>query len=351
MTSERFQSLIERLKSPSKRVSILVAGDLCLDRYVFGSVDRISPEAPVPVLCQERSEERLGCMANVAVNIAALREAMPIHQRIYGTIGIDKEGERLSEALAKLGSEWTSLRLLKDSTRPTTQKTRFIAGSHHQMLRVDREECHALSAELQKQCLEFFAEDLKDAKLLILQDYAKGFFTEEFLSKAKALAKGLGVRTILDPNRVTPPEFYQGVSLITPNIAEAERLLDGRMNLAKGAEDKVIEAACGELKSKLHLEMCLITRSSHGMTLLDADDRISHFPAVARSVFDVTGAGDTVVGVIGAALAAGFSIEEACWLSTAAASVVVAKVGTATASTAEIINELQRLSEIAPTHQ
>jgi rfaE bifunctional protein kinase chain/domain len=237
-------------------------------------------------------------------------------------------------------------RIVKDPGRPTTVKTRYLAGSHHQLLRVDREDTSPLSHEIEKTLLGQLKDDLAATKILLLQDYAKGFFSREFLAQIKDRAKSARVPVILDPNRNTAPEAYAGVTLITPNVAEAERLLEGRISLAKGADTAQVEIACRELKKRLDLEMCLITRSAHGMTLLDKDDRIFHFPSVARSVFDVTGAGDTVIATLAAALAHDYSAEEACWMATAAASVVVAKVGTATASVAEIIPELQRTAQM-----
>ena len=353
MTSDRFKSLIQKLqnfaKNPATQKSmptVLVAGDVCMDRFVFGSVDRISPEAPVPVLFEERIDDRLGCMANVAVNLAALATAMPITQKVFGVVGDDEIGRKI---LKDLGSESLGSlisRIESDPLRPTTLKTRYLAGSHHQLLRVDRENTAGLSPKIQKNILDQMAKDLPSAKLLLLQDYAKGFFSGGFLQQIKELARQHKIPVILDPNRNTPAEFYRSVKLITPNVAEAEALLDGKISLAKGADSAAVEKACRELKKRLDLEMCLITRSAHGMTLLDQDDQIFHFPSVARSVFDVTGAGDTVIAVLAAGLAHDFSPEESCWMASAAASVVVAKVGTATATIAEIIPELQRISEL-----
>ncbi len=324
-------------KSRAARVGVI--GDLCLDRFVFGSVDRISPEAPVPVLHVDRRVDRLGCAANVCTNLASLKDAFQLEQEVYSVVGADEIGREVRRQLRELGPGLKE-HLIEDASRPTTLKTRFLAGAHHQMLRVDDENTHALDAASETKLLASLKAALPSMKVLIVQDYAKGLLSERLLPQVLQAARAAGVLTLLDPNTRTPSDRYRGADLITPNVHEAEILLGG-VALHKGRDDERIAEACRELKRRLDLRMCLITRSAHGMTFLDERDQAFHFPAISRSVFDVTGAGDTVVAVLAAALACGASPQVACILATAAASVVVAKVGTATASAAEIAGELE----------
>jgi D-beta-D-heptose 7-phosphate kinase/D-beta-D-heptose 1-phosphate adenosyltransferase len=320
---------------PEARVGVV--GDLAVDRFVFGSVDRISPEAPVPVLVAENVQDRLGCAANVARGLAALREPFRLQCEVIGAVGADADGEALVKSLQELG-RGIHVRVLRDSSRPTTLKTRFLAGSQQQLLRVDRESTSQLSAELDQGLREHVKAALPGLKTLIVQDYAKGLFSEAFLSWLFQEARAAGVLTIVDPNPRTPGRFYRGAGLLTPNVAEAEALL-GR-SLGKGRDNEVVAEACRELKNKYALDKVLITRSAHGMTLLDEGFQAHHFPSIARAVYDVTGAGDTVVATLGAAYASGASLPVACTLATVAASIVVGKVGTATATVDELRAEL-----------
>ncbi len=347
MTSEllgQAQDLISKKQKSAKGVGIV--GDLALDRFIFGGVERISPEAPVPVLLVERQQEKLGCAANVAANLAELKSNWDFPLYVTGVIGEDVNGKALLGSLKALHSDLHA-DVLVDSSRPTTVKTRFLAGSRdhvgfqHQLLRVDEESKHNLSSELATRLVKHVESILPKISVLVIQDYAKGVLSLETFQAILALAKKHHVLTIVDPNRNTPAQAYVGAGLITPNVSEAEAFL-GR-SLSKGADHKIIEQACHELKEKMKLQMCMITRSAHGMTLLDEDNTIHHFPSIARAVYDVTGAGDTVVAVLAASLSVGATMSAACVLATAAAGVVVAKVGTATASHSEIAKELHRL--------
>jgi D-beta-D-heptose 7-phosphate kinase / D-beta-D-heptose 1-phosphate adenosyltransferase len=327
------------LKSARKETSLGIVGDLCLDRFVFGSVDRISPEAPVPVLHQERVEERLGCTANVCTNIAALGDALPVAQQLFSVVGDDALGHSLEAMLGAVGPTLRA-RLVRDKTRPTTLKTRFLAGSQHQLLRVDDESSQALATDLSEKLLAHLVEAMPSFGVMIVQDYAKGLLSSKFLNACLEEARAQKVFTLVDPHRKTPASAYRGASLLKPNVQEAEILLGGNFSLEKGRDDTRVEEAAQRLRDQLDVANVLITRSGHGMTLLPETGPVRHFPALARSVYDVTGAGDTTVAVLGAFLAAGAPIELACAVSVAAASVVVAKVGTATASLDEIEAEL-----------
>ncbi len=324
-------------ESHRSRATLGVIGDVALDVYIQGSVDRISPEAPVPVLQVERSFEKLGCAANVVENLLALAKSFQLGVEIIGLVGRDEAGQKIRQHLASrdaaLKCHW-----LEDPSRPTIQKTRFLAGSQHQLLRVDYEKTHPLDSEIENLLIEKIEGASSRVQGWIVQDYSKGLLSPRVMQKLLTAAKKHKIPVFVDPHRNTPPEFYRGVTLLTPNVAESESLL-GR-TLHKGQDNEEIAAACLEIKDKLQLEMVLLTRSQYGMTLLDGKNQIHHFPAISRAVFDVTGAGDTVVAVFGASLLCGASLEVAGSLATAAASVVVAKVGTATASPDEILAEL-----------
>lgn len=332
-----FSSFLKDARQDSR---LGIVGDLCVDRFVFGSVDRISPEAPVPVLHQERVDERLGCTANVCTNIAALGSRLPIKQHLYSVVGNDSLGNSLEKMLTAIGPSLAT-KLLRDSARPTTLKTRFLAGSQHQLLRVDDESSHPLSPALSKSLAEAITKDMGSFKVLVLQDYAKGLLSPELLSECLQQARAQNVFTLVDPHRKTSALAYKGASLIKPNVQEAEILLGGGFSFDKGRDNARVEEGARRLRDLLDIPNVLVTRSAYGMTLLPESGAARHFPALARSVFDVTGAGDTTIAVLGAMLAAGSSLELACAVSVAAASVVVAKVGTATASLEEIETELE----------
>jgi len=331
------RDFLTRPNSKTSGARVGVIGDLALDRYIFGSVERISPEAPVPVLHVERHFDKPGCAANVCENLAALKEAFKLKVDVLGVVGADSSGLDLINRLAAHGSDF-SVHVVKDPARPTILKTRYMAGAQHQLLRVDVEDTAHLTPAAEKEFLKNFYATLGSVNGLIIQDYAKGLLSEKLLREVLDAARAKKIPTLVDPNRNTPGHFYKGATLITPNIAESEALL-GR-SLKKGANDNEVADACFELKKRLSLEMVMITRSQYGITLVDAADVVRHFPAISRAVFDVTGAGDTVVSVFAGAYLSGASIPVACILATAAASVVVAKVGTATASVQEILDEL-----------
>lgn len=321
---------------------LAVAGDVGIDRFAFGVVDRISPEAPVPVLAVDRFEERPGCAANVVENIAALKPLFDFPLSVVSVVGDDEAGRTLGARLKAIANA----PLVVDKERPTTLKTRYIAGTQHQLLRVDQESVRPLTAAVAAEAERRIEALLGSIKVLVVQDYAKGFFDGGLMSRVLKKARAAGVMTIVDPHSKTPAETYRGAGLVTPNVAEAEKLL-GR-SLHRGVDDQEIADAALELKTRFDLDRAIITRSGHGMTLADKSGSIRHFPAVARAVYDVTGAGDTVVALLAAGFAGGLDADVACLVATAAASVVVGKVGTASATPAEILTELERSFGRAP---
>ncbi|HVJ65910.1 MAG TPA: PfkB family carbohydrate kinase [Bdellovibrionota bacterium] len=337
MTQELVGQVRSLLTNPPARGAIAVLGDLGLDKYVFGAVERVSPEAPVLVLHAEREEFRLGCAANVLRNLAALGSETHLKLGVYGISGDDANADAMTAQIEALG-DIDDMVILRDASRPTIVKTRFIAGSHHQLLRCDVESSASVKASL--------VEDLKNKikhaphpySVLVIEDYGKGLLQPAMLADLFAWAREHGVMTMVDPNRNTDPRAYAGADLITPNILEAEILL-GR-SLQKGASDEVTEAAAREIQSKFQIKNVVLKRSAHGMTLVDATGQVAHFAARAKEVFDVTGAGDTVVAVLAAARAWGADLITATYLANLGAGLVVAKAGAATVDRAELIDAL-----------
>ena len=315
-------SQLKELFNSFKDLRIAVVGDAILDKYVFGKVERISPEAPVPVFEIEREEFRAGGAANVALNLKALGVG---NVALFSRTGKDPEGATLKSLLKEKGIE---SRFVESDTVPTTRKTRLIARAQ-QLIRIDRERRDPLREDE----VEFLLGELKNWKpdAVIVSDYAKGVFTE----KLAIGLKGLGVPTFVDP-RPQNTHLYGGFTCITPNLKEFEEI---RNRL--GVEGDFETSAKGVLE-RLELEKLVITLGERGIALLDGD-KVEYFPATAREVFDVTGAGDTVVAVLAAVVAQTGNWRLACHLANIAAGIVVGKLGTATASPEEIEKEIERL--------
>lgn len=323
----------------SARPQITVVGDMAVDRFVFGNVDRISPEAPVPVLLVERFEDKAGCAANVVRNLASLEKQLSFESHLLGIIGEDPGSLKL---ISLLGEACPNLKkhLKKDPDWITPVKTRYIAGSQHQLLRVDEERSDWVLKN-PRSFPEEWKTSLKESSLLLCQDYAKGLLRESFFAEAIKLAKENGIPVLVDPNRNTPPHWYTGATLLTPNIDEAERLC-GR-SLERGQSEELVLAAAKEICEKLSLDSILITRGKHGMLGYQRKGKSFAFPSFAKEVFDVTGAGDTVIANLGVFMALGLDLMLSAYLANAAASVVVSKVGTAVASLDEIKSILETL--------
>jgi len=306
-------------------VRVLAVGDVMLDRFVYGAVERISPEAPVPVLRIEREQAMLGGVGNVVRNLRAQAASVCL----VSLVGRD-EAAREIKGLLRDDVDIES-HLLEEDGRPTTIKTRYIAGGQ-QMLRADRELVHAVAVALEEEVVARAEADLGLAQALVLSDYGKGVLTERVVRRLIAAARPRSVPVIVDP-KGSEYSRYGGATLVTPNrreLAEATGMPTGN--------DAEVEAAAAALIDRTGVEAVLVTRSQDGMTLLraDAPGVPLHLPATAREVYDVSGAGDTVVATVAAALAAGIDLESACRLANAAAGIVVGKVGTATASAAEL---------------
>lgn len=304
---------------------VLVLGDLMLDEFLWGRARRIAPEAPVPVVEIERETLHLGGAANVAANLADLG-AKP---SIVGVVGDDPGSQRLSEELEKAG---ITSSLVSDSTRPTTIKTRIIAHSQH-VVRADREKKHTVDAQIEQVVASRFLELLPEAEAVVISDYQKGLITQSLLQKILPEAARLGVTVCIDP-KLKDFKPYTPSTVITPNLHEAEIAV----GFAIDSREALIRA--GQLlRERLGGASLLVTRGEEGMTLFDG--RVTDVPAVAREVYDVTGAGDTVVATLAAALACGAEMIEAAMLASHAAGIVVGKVGTATARPEEILTSVK----------
>lgn len=303
---------------------ILVAGDLMLDHFIRGRVSRLSPEAPVPVVRVASETLVPGGAGNVAGNIAALGA----RAEVAGLTGPDEAGRELVSILRSRGVETRGV--VADPERPTTQKCRVIAD-HQQVVRYDRETAGPVGRRTQEELAAAVESGLSRAHGLILSDYGKGVITPFFLKRAIRAARRAGVPVAVDPK---PEHFrlYRGVDCITPNLQEAWA---GMRRLPEDREEAIRDLGLRALNA-LGAGSVLITRGEKGMTLFEGRGRVSHIPARAREVFDVTGAGDTVISVLTLGLASGATPLESAVLANLAAGVVVGKLGTATASVAEL---------------
>ncbi len=320
MNPARAQKLIHNFADQR----LIVLGDLMLDEFIWGEVRRISPEAPVPVVEVKRESWHAGGAGNVVSNLLELgAQAIPI-----GIIGSDWAGERLRERFTAAGAETKFL--IADSARPTTVKTRIVAH-HQQMIRADRESRLPISEAIENQVIAAFIEALPKVSAVVVSDYDKGVLTPRVLQAVLAAAADKIV--CLDP-KIKHFSSYHPVTVITPNQLEAER--------ATGIEitDEVsLLAAAHQIRALLDCPHVLITRGEHGMTLVSAES-VTHIPTMAREVYDVTGAGDTVIATLALALAAGAEIAEAALIANHAAGIVVGKVGTATISQSDLIKAI-----------
>ncbi len=305
---------------------IAVIGDVMLDHFLIGRVERISPEAPVPVVRFERDEHRLGGAANVAVNVAALGG----RAALVGVVGSDETATRLRHALVH--HHLADSHLVVDPRRPTTRKVRVVTTRNQQVARIDYE----TDARLAEDTLEALAESAgracAGAEAVLLSDYRKGVVSPEVMNAAIAAAHDRAIPILVDP-KVPQPERYRGVSVITPNHHEAE--LMAQMSI-RTSDD--VRTAARLLHARTGASV-IVTWGEHGMWVHDAaatEPVEEHLPASAREVADVTGAGDTVIAVLGLGLAAGLPLIDAARLANAAAGLVVARFGPAAVSADEL---------------
>jgi D-beta-D-heptose 7-phosphate kinase/D-beta-D-heptose 1-phosphate adenosyltransferase len=301
------------------QASVLVVGDLILDHYVMGKVSRISPEAPVPVVHVESESLRLGGAAHVFNNILALGGKADL----CGVIGADESGRLLMKELGAKRSGRGGVVI--DHDRPTTRKSRVIAH-HQQIVRYDVEGRQELKPALQRRILQYVESRLRELTCVVVSDYAKGVISAGLMSELTRLAALRKVPVIVDP-KVEHFGYYKGVTVITPNHLEATQASG-----VHGDDDQTINEAGAMIRQRLGCQSVLITRGEKGMSLYEADGASWHLPTQARQVYDVTGAGDTVIGTLALALSTGASIKNGAILANHAAGIVVGMVGTATVS-------------------
>jgi D-glycero-beta-D-manno-heptose-7-phosphate kinase len=317
-----FRRLLRRFP----KVRVLVVGDLILDQFIWGSVERISPEAPVPVVQVTAESFRLGGAANVVNNVRALGGI----SAVCGVVGGDAAGRRLVRELAAVDSDVRGVVLARNET--TTRKTRIIAH-RQQVVRLDRDDRCGGRAAARARAFALAHVDQND--VVVVSDYGKGMITPDFL---QALADARAVRPfllVIDPKKENFP-YYRNTSLVTPNREEASQ--------ASGVEihDQSSLLEAGQiLLERWEAEAILITRGEEGMSLFVRGAPVRHFPTVARQVFDVTGAGDTVVATCALALGAGAGLDEAAVLANHAAGIVVGEIGTATVTISQLQNDMR----------
>jgi D-glycero-beta-D-manno-heptose-7-phosphate kinase len=303
---------------------ILVVGDVMLDEFVWGRVARISPEAPVPVVEVMGQSFHLGGAGNVAANVRALGGQAVV----AGVVGRDVAGDRVRESLRLAGVE-DALAVAEDD-RPTTLKTRIIAH-HQQVVRADRERADEVDTALEKAVLAGAERALRGVSAIVVSDYQKGVVTARLMKALLARARRRRLPVLVDP-KVRHFARYRGADLVTPNQLEAEQASGIRIR-----DEADLRAAGERILRLLSCRAVLVTRGEHGMSLFPRGGRPVHVPTAAREVFDVTGAGDTVIATLGLSLGAGARLPEAAVLANFAAGVAVGKLGTATASPAEVL--------------
>jgi len=320
---------IENFFNDVGRLQVLVVGDLMLDEYIWGKVERISPEAPVQVVEVRRNDLRLGGAGNVINNLVALG----VRVKVVSVLGDDADGRLLQQQLDQSGVDTAGIVMAPG--RITSRKTRVLA-SNQQIVRIDRETRSEISSDQEQQLADHIRAALPFCQAILVSDYLKGVLPESLLQMLIASGRAAGVPVVVDP-KGSDYRKYRGASVLTPNRKEAQT--------ASGVtiQDEASLCRAGRtLCETLDLDALALTRSEEGMSLFFRDGREVHMPTEAREVFDVSGAGDTVLSVIGLGLAAGLPLENAARLSNVAAGIVVGKVGTSTVAPAEILDAIGR---------
>jgi len=315
--TKKMRSIIQNFEGRS----VLVLGDLMLDRYIWGNVSRISPEAPVPVVEVQKSTSSLGGAGNVSQNLASLgARPLPV-----GVVGEDEEGQWIKRHVDE------GRGIFVDSNRPTTVKTRIIAH-HQQVVRVDQERKKAITSGVEEKIVRLIRKEKYEG--MIVSDYNKGVISERLMGRILPFAKERRIPVFVDP-KIENFRLYSPVTFIAPNHIEAEKIV--RHPCRTDAE---VEKAGQEILASLSSPYLIIKRGEQGMSIFEKGKKPVHIPTNAREVFDVTGAGDTVIATAALAMLSGATIQEAAILANAAAGVVVAKIGTATCSPEELLSSL-----------
>jgi D-beta-D-heptose 7-phosphate kinase/D-beta-D-heptose 1-phosphate adenosyltransferase len=310
------------------RVSVLVVGDVMLDQFVVGRVNRISPEAPVPVVEHDHDEYRIGGAGNVANNARALGATV----QLVGLVGADASRERLRSEFSTRGIGCDGL--VVDAGRPTTTKQRIVTTRNQQVARVDYESDTEAAGAVEEALLAAVDRHLADANVVIVSDYLKGAVTRRVVARLVEGARGRAVPVLVDP-KIPHIAYYAGATIVTPNHHEAEVATHQRIRT-----DADAQRAGGVFLARAECRSVLITRGEHGMSLVGPEGT-AHFPAVAREVADVTGAGDTVISTLALSLAAGSDAATAAQLANYAAGIVVGHFGPATVSPEALLSQLR----------
>lgn len=330
------KAYIRRMQQWPRRfgqVKMLVIGDLIVDEFVWGKVSRISPEAPVPVVQVTDQSLRLGGAANVVNNL----QALGAHVLVSGVVGEDEPGRWLIQELEQKGVPTTGI--LRDTGRSTTLKTRIIAHSQ-QVVRIDREQPAPVSASQQEEICGYLRREAPEVDGIIISDYGKGVVGDAIMETAREMVQAHGRTVAVDP-KVSRFSLYRGVTVVTPNHKEA-----GQAAGMEITSEETLMAVGRKLLAELECEILLITRGEEGMSLFMEDGNHLHIPTVAREVYDVTGAGDTVVSAFTLGLCVGAPPEEAALIANLAAGIVVGEVGTATVSNQRLLRVLRGVEGI-----
>ena len=324
------QSLIEKV-TLFKSKKVLVVGDVGVDEYIMGAVKRISPEAPVPVLDVEGEDKRLGLAANVAQNVVSLGGEV----KLLSVVGADAGAGVLQSLLRKSGVSFEYL--VQDDSRPTTRKTRIMTGHHH-LVRVDHEMRKNLSTKSEEALLTVLEKNLPDIDVVVLEDYAKGLFSNSLISKIIDISHRYGKFVMVDPHQTKNAAFYKGVDLIKPNYNEALALTQVQEDDIENPSERVLHVG-KVLKDMTGAKQVVLTQGKEGMTIF-SQGSVEQVPTFAKKVFDVTGAGDTVIAALSLGVAAGLPLSEACMIANFAAGVVVGKVGCVPCELNELIGSI-----------
>jgi len=319
----RLKGVISRFNS----ANVLVIGDLILDEFVWGEVSRISPEAPVPVVWVKSESFMPGGAANVANNIASLGAKV----YIAGVVGNDERSGILKEGLIEKGINTDGV--VADDSRPTTLKTRVVAH-HQQVVRIDREKIDGIAAGTLDKIIAYVKDVIDKMDAIIIEDYGKGVISARLLKEVLTIAKKKKKIITVDPKE-EHFSYYRGVTAITPNHHEAAKAAG-----IKARDGRDIMKIGKALLRKLNCEGVLVTLGENGMQLFESNGGVTHIPTVAQEVFDVSGAGDTVISVFTLALALGMNMKDAAYISNIAAGIVVGKVGIAVITQKEILTRL-----------
>jgi rfaE bifunctional protein kinase chain/domain len=331
ISKERFSEITAKFKNIAP---IAVVGDVGIDKYTYGEVRRISPEAPVPVLEVSKEWLKLGLAANISHNLNTLG----VSSTLCGVVGEDGNANVFETLLED--EKLKTWGIVRSSDRKTIFKERVITNTQ-QICRIDYESSDDLNDNTEQKLIERVEEFSKTHSALILEDYAKGTLTKNLIAKLIKKYSDLNKLVAVDPGRTTPPLFYKGTSLLKPNFAESKIMVE-----SLGYKETKIENIAKILVEKLDLKMLVVTLGAEGMALIDrdrGDGKLKIIPTVASEVFDVSGAGDTAISVLTSALLSGATLEEAAWIGNCASGVVVGKKGTATVDLIELTNFYEKL--------